>query len=166
MKIIKIKSTHSDSNKPVQNYQVGDKCPPLHTRFQKGVSGNPAGRPKRKPTIHESVLKKLQTTVAVTMKGKLVKMNYMDLFITKAFEAGLTEGPQSKLLLLKMIEQALADKKAAEAKAEEAKKLKESNSISNFSWSEEAEKLYQELKDFEDAPLNNDDDDEEPGVQN
>ena len=27
-------------------YRVGNKRPPLHTRFKKGQSGNPAGRPK------------------------------------------------------------------------------------------------------------------------
>lgn len=30
------------------NYQVGYRKPPVATRFKKGVSGNPAGRPKRK----------------------------------------------------------------------------------------------------------------------
>lgn len=34
---------------------VGYKRPPERTRFQPGVSGNPAGRPKRRPTL-QSVL--------------------------------------------------------------------------------------------------------------
>jgi hypothetical protein len=32
-----------DPDKP---YKVGNRKPPLHTRFQKGKSGNPGGRPK------------------------------------------------------------------------------------------------------------------------
>ena len=34
----------SDDDQP--DYKVGYKKPPLHTRFQKGQSGNPRGRPK------------------------------------------------------------------------------------------------------------------------
>jgi hypothetical protein len=31
---------------PDEPYKVGNKKPPLHTRFPKGKSGNPGGRPK------------------------------------------------------------------------------------------------------------------------
>ena len=31
---------------PDDDYAVGYKKPPLHTRFKKGQSGNPRGRPK------------------------------------------------------------------------------------------------------------------------
>jgi Family of unknown function (DUF5681) len=40
---------------------TGYKSPPLHSRFKPGQSGNPAGRPARKPTLqselHEVLLK-------------------------------------------------------------------------------------------------------------
>ena len=45
---------------------VGYKRPPLHTRFRPGHSGNPSGRPKRKPTFQGALLEEL----AATMPGK------------------------------------------------------------------------------------------------
>jgi hypothetical protein len=37
------------------NYHVGRGKPPLHTRFKRGVSGNPTGRPKRAPTLQSDL---------------------------------------------------------------------------------------------------------------
>jgi hypothetical protein len=45
---------------------VGYKRPPPHTRFRPGHSGNPSGRPKRKPTFRMA----LQEELAATMPGK------------------------------------------------------------------------------------------------
>jgi hypothetical protein len=45
---------------------VGYKRPPPHTRFRPGHSGNPTGRPKRKPTFRAALLAEL----AATMPGK------------------------------------------------------------------------------------------------
>jgi len=46
-------------------YRVGDKKPPLHTRFKPGVSGNPKGRSKRSaddPSMTETVNRKISVT--------------------------------------------------------------------------------------------------------
>lgn len=46
-------------------YRVGDKKLPLHTRFKKGVSGNPKGRSKRSadnPSMTETVNRKISVT--------------------------------------------------------------------------------------------------------
>jgi hypothetical protein len=45
---------------------VGYKRPPSHTRFRPGRSGNPTGRPKRKPTF-QAVLRE---ELSATMPGK------------------------------------------------------------------------------------------------
>jgi len=45
---------------------IGYKRPPTHTRFRPGHSGNPTGRPKRKPTFRMALLEEL----AAIMPGK------------------------------------------------------------------------------------------------
>jgi hypothetical protein len=45
---------------------VGYKRPPPHTQFRPGHSGNPSGRPKRKPTFRAALLEEL----AAIMPGK------------------------------------------------------------------------------------------------
>jgi hypothetical protein len=44
-------------------YRVGNKRPPLETRFKKGKSGNPRGRPRKPRTLDESLLKLLEKSV-------------------------------------------------------------------------------------------------------
>jgi Family of unknown function (DUF5681) len=45
---------------------AGYKRPPAYTRFRPGRSGNPSGRPRRKPTFRMA----LQEELAATMPGK------------------------------------------------------------------------------------------------
>src|ERR1700722_16174821 len=49
-------------------YQVGYGKPPLHTRFQKGKSGNPSGRPRRAATERAKALALKEAYRAVTVR--------------------------------------------------------------------------------------------------
>ena len=50
--------------------KVGYRQPPTERRFVKGTSGNPAGRPKKKPGLHEAVTRELETTITLIWEGK------------------------------------------------------------------------------------------------
>jgi hypothetical protein len=54
--------------------EVGYKRPPKATRFQKGKSGNPKGRPKKRPSIHEEANKALFSQMPITLNGKRIKV--------------------------------------------------------------------------------------------
>ncbi len=43
----------------MSNYEVGRGRPPISTRFEKGKSGNPSGRPKKMPTFRTELLAEL-----------------------------------------------------------------------------------------------------------
>jgi hypothetical protein len=49
-------------------YQVGYRRPPRHTRFRKGRSGNPGGRPRRAPTERAKALALREAYRKVTVK--------------------------------------------------------------------------------------------------
>jgi hypothetical protein len=50
------------------DYKVGPGCSPLHTRFQKGQSGNPGGRSKKK--LNALLADALSEPVFVTVDGE------------------------------------------------------------------------------------------------
>jgi Family of unknown function (DUF5681) len=52
------------------DYEVGYGRPPLHTRFKKGQSGNPRGRPSGPKTVAALLLDALAERVAVSEDGK------------------------------------------------------------------------------------------------
>jgi len=61
---------------PSPTYEVGYGKPPVPTRFRKGQSGNPSGRPKRKATerAKEIALQEAYRLVPVREGDKIVKM--------------------------------------------------------------------------------------------
>jgi hypothetical protein len=66
-----------------EEYEVGYGKPPLHTRFQAGVSGNPAGRTVGSRNVNTVVLAAASERVTVNQNGKKHSM-------TK-FEAAATQ---------------------------------------------------------------------------
>jgi Family of unknown function (DUF5681) len=50
---------------------VGFKRPPRHTQFRPGTSGNPGGRPKRRPAFREILLEELASPVRADGISKL-----------------------------------------------------------------------------------------------
>ncbi len=52
------------------DYPLGYGKPPQHTRFKKGESGNPTGRPKRSKNLTTLLEKELKQRVVVTENGR------------------------------------------------------------------------------------------------
>jgi hypothetical protein len=64
--------------KDKQDYPVGYKKPPEHTRFQPGQSGNAKGRPKKAATVTEIVSRQLRRTVTVNDGHKTRQIPLVD----------------------------------------------------------------------------------------
>jgi hypothetical protein len=65
---------------PDKSYAVGNKKPPLHSRFKQGKSGNPRGRPKGRTNFDKTLLKEFYKPVSATINGKPIKVTNDKLF--------------------------------------------------------------------------------------
>jgi hypothetical protein len=53
-----------------EDYEVGRGKPPRHSRYKKGQSGNPKGRPRGSENHYSMLMKVLSERVVVTVKGR------------------------------------------------------------------------------------------------
>lgn len=63
------------------SYKVGYKRPPEHTRFRKGHSGNPSGRPKDTPNVATALKRALGERVVVTEKGERRSLSKLEVMV-------------------------------------------------------------------------------------
>ena len=59
-----------DPNEIDPHYKVGFRKPPIHTRFKKGRSGNPKGRPAGHRNMNSLITRALNRSVTITENGK------------------------------------------------------------------------------------------------
>lgn len=88
------------------DYKVGYKKPPLHTRFKPGQSGNKGGRPKKteKTDNRPAFERVLATEVAVREAGKTITMTIEEAFYRQLFAAGIKGSTADRKVLMSFIE--------------------------------------------------------------
>jgi len=81
-------------------YEVGYCKPPRHSRFQKGQSGNPPGRPRGALDLASTLLRALMERVTVNERGGARRMRKMDVALTQQInKAAAGDGLALKLLM-------------------------------------------------------------------
>lgn len=71
---LSIDQPRSSERSPGQNHKVGYRKPPTHTRFQKGHSGNPAGRPIAPRSFRVLTMQLLDEKVSLTENGRQTRV--------------------------------------------------------------------------------------------
>ena len=104
----------SDDDQP--DHKVGYKKPPLHTRFRKGRSGNPRGRPRGSKNLSTLLTDALNEPVVVTEDGKRRKISKRELGVRQLVNKFAMAEAQATKILLGLIQE--RDRLAAEASAE------------------------------------------------
>ena len=66
-----------------RDYEVGYGTPPLHTRFQKGQSGNPKGRPRGRKNLSSLLNEVLNGWVIVVENGRRKRITKREAIITQ-----------------------------------------------------------------------------------
>ena len=65
------------------DYEVGYGKPPVHTRFQKGQSGNPKGRPRGRKNLSSLLNEVLNGWVIVVENGRRKRITKREAIITQ-----------------------------------------------------------------------------------
>jgi len=89
-----------------KDYEVGYRKPPPHTRFQKGVCPNPAGRRGTKGASEKGAFQKiLNKRVPYTTKSSRKKATRLDILVQQHIGFALKGDVKSIIALLNMHEQ-------------------------------------------------------------
>lgn len=95
-----------------KDYEVGYRKPPVHTRFQKGQSGNPSGRPKGSINVATALEKELNTPVTIKENGRTRTITKLQAAIKQLVNKAAGGDPRALHLLLNL--KALSAGEAAE----------------------------------------------------
>jgi hypothetical protein len=86
-----------------EQYKVGYRHPPLHTRFKKGERRNPYGRPKKKPTYEDMQRKLLFDDKRVVREnGRRLRVSNLEAILRVQLIRALNGDVRSAQLLLKL----------------------------------------------------------------
>ena len=104
-----------ESSKQMQDYEVGYRRPPAHTRFKPGRSGNPKGRPKGARGLNTLARELLTARVPVRTGSGEKRMHRIEAVLHKTFELALKGNPRALSQVLSLYASAVPETAAADS---------------------------------------------------
>jgi hypothetical protein len=86
-----------------RDYAVGYGKPPLHTRFQKGRSGNPKGRPRGKKNMSTLLNTALNAWIVVIDNGRRKKITKREAIVTQLVNKSAAADLKATRIVLAML---------------------------------------------------------------
>jgi hypothetical protein len=84
--------------------EVGYGKTPKHSRYKKGQSGNPSGRPRKKhSTFEQKLAAELESTVTVTERGRQKQVSKGDLILKQAINQAVGGNFKSLGFVMKIL---------------------------------------------------------------
>lgn len=119
---------HDDDDR---GYEVGYGKPPRHTRFRKGRSGNPRGRPRGAKNAGTILRDILYRKVTITEDGQRKRITAIEAFFLREIKEALTGNSRSGDRILKLLPlvQEQMEREAAVADAEQAENARDDGPI-------------------------------------
>jgi hypothetical protein len=128
-----------DESETRDNYEVGYGKPPKHTRFPKGVSGNPKGRPKTAPDFADALLREARALMTINENGKQKRVSKNDVLAKQLYKLAMTGNIAAARLVLAHHRD--AQERDVLSSALRAGDLERFNNIENFT-DAELERLF------------------------
>jgi hypothetical protein len=106
----KLKTTPSETKR---DYEVGYGKPPLHSRFKKGQSGNPRGRPLFPKSLAADLLEAMNQRVVVAENGRRRRLTKRQAMIAQLVNKSATADLRATKMLLDMLREIETQAQAA-----------------------------------------------------
>jgi Family of unknown function (DUF5681) len=81
--------------KTLDSYEVGYGKPPKNTQFQKGISGNPTGRPKKAAEFHSIFMKESESLMTIIDNGQRRRVSKLEAIAKQLHNKALTGNIQA-----------------------------------------------------------------------
>lgn len=90
------------------DYEVGYKRPPVHSRFKAGQSGNPRGRPKKvkEPDNRSALERAVMTKVQIRVGEAVETVTAEEALLQSVMVHGIKGGPADRKIALSALEKA------------------------------------------------------------
>jgi hypothetical protein len=133
-----------DENETLDSYEVGYRKPPKHTRFKKGVSGNPNGRPKKALDFDTALLREARTLMTINENGRQRRVSKHDVVVKQLMNNAMKGNSSGLRMYLDASRHAF--ERVAQLEAQRAKDL-ERKSVEDYT----DEELTQFLRDYQET---------------
>jgi hypothetical protein len=80
----------ASKKKTVDDYEVGYQKPPKNTRFQKGISGNPRGCPKKAADFHSILIRESKSSMTINENGQRRRTSKHEVVIKQLIKLAMT----------------------------------------------------------------------------
>ena len=96
-------TTSKEERDEARKALVGYKNPPVETRFKKGVSGNPSGRPRKRKSPTDEIQQVLSRTVTMRENGRVKKVPLTTALATQLVQAALAGDRHARKEVFEML---------------------------------------------------------------
>jgi predicted nuclease with RNAse H fold len=86
--------------------EVGYGKPPKDTQFQKGVSGNPNGRPKKCRNFDEELIRESESLMPITENGQRKRLSKHEVAIKQLINQVISGSPSAQRMYFRLRQQA------------------------------------------------------------
>ena len=90
--------------RPGDPYEVGRGKPPKKKQFPKGVSGNPNGRPRKKPDLYTELRRVLNEKVTMTIEGEQQRVTVQQALLLRLRDQALRGDVWAGKLVKKVVD--------------------------------------------------------------
>jgi len=94
-----------DDHENDDDYKVGYGRTPVESRWKKGQSGNPRGRPKRDNGIGASIMNALLETVPVEKNGRMTRLSRKDVMFNNLANKAAKGDPHAIKIVIQTIKE-------------------------------------------------------------